>query len=367
MNRARTAAGGDLRAVIMAGGSGTRFWPLSRAKRPKQFLDIVGAKSMVEETVGRLRPLIPARRVYPVANAAQTRTLRRLLKRIPAANFLVEPLARNTAPSLILATASVWLKNPEAVIAALPADHLIREEARFLKKLGAAAGLAAAEDVIVTFGITPSHPSTGYGYIHFDRTSQREAGGEPFFPVLAFKEKPARDEAEAFLAEGGYAWNSGMFVWRADVFASKLKRHAPDFYPFWEAVVAALRKNNRRALRAAFETVTATSIDYALMERARGVIVSPGDFGWSDVGAWSSLLEVWPRGPEGNAARGELVSVESRGCLVYNPGKLTALVGVDNLVVVETADALLVCRLDKDQKVRAVVDELKRRKGVRLL
>jgi len=367
MSRGRTTNAADLRAVIMAGGSGTRFWPLSRARRPKQFLDIVSAKSMVEETVDRLRPLIPGRRVYTIANAEQTRTLRRLLKRLPEANFLVEPLARNTAPSLILATAAVWLKNPQAVIAALPADHLITEKERFLKKLAAAAEVAAAEDVIVTFGITPSHPATGYGYIHFDRTSGREADGEPFFPVLAFKEKPVREQAEAFLAEGGYAWNSGMFLWRADVFARKLERFAPDFFPFWVAVVAALRKNNGRALRAAFETVTATSIDYALMEKAEGVIVLPGDFGWSDVGAWSSLLEVWPRSAEGHAARGELISVESRGCLVYNPRKLTALVGVEGLVVIDTADALLVCRLDKDQKVRAVVDELKRRKRVGLL
>ena len=367
MSRRPAAGGVDLRAVIMAGGTGTRFWPLSRAKRPKQFLDIVSAKSMVEETVLRLRPLIPARFVYPVANAVQTRTLKRLLKTLPAANFLVEPLARNTAPSLILATAAVWLKNPQAVIAALPADHLITEKERFLKKLAAAAGVAAAEDVIVTFGITPSHPATGYGYIHFDRASGREAGGEPFFPVLAFKEKPARDQAEAFLAEGGYAWNSGMFLWRADVFARQLERFAPDFFPFWEAVVAALRKKSSRALLAAFKTVTATSIDYALMEKAQGVIVSPGDFGWSDVGAWSSLLEVWPRDAEGHAVRGDLVSIESRGCLVYNPRKLTALVGVDNLVVVETADALLVCRLDKDQKVRAVVDELRHRKRGGLL
>ncbi|MDH4196045.1 MAG: sugar phosphate nucleotidyltransferase [Candidatus Aminicenantes bacterium] len=361
MSRGPAPRAVDLRAVIMAGGTGTRFWPLSRAKRPKQFLDIVSARSMVEETVARLRPLIPARCVYPVANAVQTRTLRRILKRIPAGNFVVEPLARNTAPSLILATAAVWLKNPQAVIAALPADHLITEKERFLKKLRAAAEVAAAEDVIVTFGITPSHPATGYGYIHFDRTSGCEAGGEPFFPVLAFKEKPAREQAEAFLAEGGYAWNSGMFLWRADVFARQLERFAPDFFPFWETVVAALRQKNRRALLAAFKTVAATSIDYALMERAQGVIVSPGDFGWSDVGAWSSLLEVWPRGPEGHGARGELVSIDSRGCLVYNPKKLTALVGVEDLVVVETADALLVCRLDKDQKVRAVVDELKRR------
>ena len=345
----------------MAGGSGTRFWPLSRASRPKQFLDIVSRASMVEETVARLRPLVHGNRVYPVANAAQTRTLRRLLPRLPRENFLVEPLARNTAPSLILATAAAWLRNTEAVVLALPADHLITKPEAFRNALRAGVEAAAREEVIVTFGIRPTHPATGYGYIQYATGAGRRRGGEEFFPAIAFREKPSREKAEAFLAEGGYAWNSGMFIWRADVFARKLRAHAPDLYPFWEACLKALASGNRRALKAAFEAVNPDSIDYALMEKARGVLVCPVDIGWSDVGSWSSLAGIWPPDASGNAARGEVVAVDSRGCIVHNPGGLTALIGVEDLVVVATRDALLVCRKDRDQDVRAVVAELKKR------
>lgn len=357
----RRAAGPDVRAVIMAGGSGTRFWPLSRAARPKQFLAIAGRSSMVVETVDRIRPLVPGRRVYPVANGTQTRTLRRLLPRLPRDNFLVEPLARNTAPSLVLATAAAWLKNRSAVVLALPADHLIAKPEPYLRALRAGVEAAAREDVIVTFGIKPAYPATGYGYIQYAAGAGRKRGGEEFFPALAFREKPSREKAEAFLAEGGYAWNSGMFVWRADVFARKLRDYAPVLVPFWEACLAALASVNRRALRAAFEAVAPDSIDYALMEKARGVLVCPVDIGWSDVGSWSSLADIWPPDASGNAARGEIIAVDGRGCVVHNPGGVTALIGVEDLVVVATRDALLVCRKDRDQDVRAVVAELKKR------
>jgi len=372
MSPAKTKArpkrsGVDLRAVILAGGRGTRFWPLGRAKRPKQFLPIAGPRSLVEETVRRIRPLIPGRRVLFVADAGQTRSLRNVFPKMPASSFLVEPLARNTAPSLMLATARVWLDDPAAVLAVLPADHVIRAPEKFLAKLEAAAGLAAAEPVLVTFGIRPTYPATGYGYIQIDRDSPRPSGGEVFYPVRAFREKPGLELADEFLAAGDYAWNSGMFVWRAEVFARMLEAFAPDLFPFWERMVAALRKKDRRALRSAFEKVPATSIDYGLMERARGVFVCEGDFGWSDVGAWSSLFEIWETDGAGNAIRGESLALDARGCLVYNPGRLTALVGVRDLVVVETRDALLVCSSSQDQRVKDVVEALRKTKKDRYL
>lgn len=349
-----------LRAVVMAGGSGTRFWPLSRRTRPKQFLDIVSSRSMVEETVERLAPLVRPRDVLTIADAAQTEGLKALLPGLPKRNFLVEPLARNTAPSLMLATARVFLEDPEAVVVALPADHLIREPGRFRTLLGAAAKAASKGESIVTFGIPPTFPSTGYGYIHFAGGKGRGVGGETFFPVLEFKEKPDLSRAEAFLADGGYLWNSGMFLWRADTFARKLKRHAPEFHLHWERMVEALKRKDGRALGAIFREVPALSIDYALMEKARGVLVAKGDFGWSDVGAWSSLFDVWPRDADGNAVRGEVIALEAADCLVHNPGKLTALIGVRDLVVVRTDDALLICRRDRDQKVKDVVEILKK-------
>jgi mannose-1-phosphate guanylyltransferase len=344
----------------MAGGSGTRFWPLSRKSRPKQFLDIVSAKSMAEETVERLEPLVARRDVLTIADAGQTESLKRLLPRLPRKNFLVEPLARNTAPSLMLATARVWLEDPEAVVAALAADHLIRDPARFRTVLEAGALAASKGDHIVTFGIPPTFPSTGYGYIHYAGEKSRKVSGEPFFPVLEFKEKPDLATAEVFLADGNYLWNSGMFLWRADTFARKLKRYAPVFYPYWERMLEALTKKDKKALLRIFEEIPALSIDYALMEKARGVLVTKGDFGWSDVGAWSSLFDVWPRDAAGNAVRGETVALESGNCLVHNPGKLTALIGVNDLIVVDTGDALLICRRDLDQKVKDVVEVLKK-------
>ena len=360
-------AGSNLWAVVLAGGRGTRFWPLGRAGRPKQFLPIAGRRTMVEDTVGRLRPLIPGSRLLLVADAGQTRTLRRLFPRLPRSSFLVEPLARNTAPSLMLATARVWLEDPSAAMAVLPADHLVRGAGKFRNKLRAAAAFAAENDSIVTFGIRPTSPATGYGYIRFLKDGVRRAGGEAFYPVRAFREKPDLDAAKKLIAAGDCAWNAGLFVWRAEVFAEKLEAFAPDLWPAWKAMVEALRKRHPERLRRVFERLPAISIDYALMEKAQGVFVCEGDFGWSDVGTWSSLFGVWKADKAGNAARGEFLVLDSSGCLVYNPGRLTALVGVRDLIVVEAGGALLVCPAGQDQRVREVVEALKTMKKTRYL
>jgi len=350
----------DIRAVIMAGGSGTRFWPMSRKRVPKQFLPIISARTMIEETALRLLPLIPYRRIYTIAGESHSRNIRRLLPKIPRANVLVEPRARNTAPALILATARIYLENPRAVVLVLPADHLIHDRGVFLKKLEAAAVAASDEEALVTFGIPAESPATGYGYIQCRKTRARRIHDERFYAVQAFKEKPSYEQAAAFLKEGGYFWNSGMFIWRAEVFARSLERFAPDFAPFWIKALDALGKRSRAGLSAVFEEIPSLSIDYALMEKARGVLVCEGDFGWSDVGAWSSLPDIWGRDKNGNSFRGECVAVDSRGALCFSPGKLTALIGVSDLIVVNTRDALLVCRADQDQKVKEVLELLKK-------
>jgi mannose-1-phosphate guanylyltransferase len=265
----------------------------------------------------------------------------------------------------MLATARVWLDDPDAVVVVLPADHIIRDEAKFLRTLKAGVEAAARSDALVTFGIPPTYPATGYGYIRHDRAKGRRIGGAVFYPVRAFKEKPNLAQADEYLASGDYAWNSGMFVWRAGVFAEKIAAVSADLGRAWKAMVEALRPGGGPDLRKAFALAPALSIDYALMEKTEGVLVADGDFGWSDVGAWSTLLEIWPRDGNGNAVRGETLAIDAKGCLVWNPGRLTALIGVRDLIVVEAGDALLVCDAAFDQKVRNVVEALKRKKALR--
>jgi len=350
----------DVRAVIMAGGSGTRFWPLSRKRRPKQFLPIVSSRTMLEETAARIKPLVPPAKIFTVANAAQTRLIGRILPRLPKDNLIVEPRARNTAPSLLLATARVYLESAEAVVAVLPSDHLITDNVKFLRKLEAAAAAAHRTESLVTFGVPPAFPSTGYGYIHFHKDASKRFGGEEFHEVESFREKPDVETAVEFLRSGDYFWNSGMFVWRADAFAEALKRHAPELHGFWVRILEALRspRGGRKRLAAIFDEIPSISIDYALMEKADGVLVTRGDFGWSDVGAWSSLSEIWDTDEAGNAGKGESVFLDSEGTICYNPGKLTALVGVKDLVIVNTEDTLLVCRKDQDQRVKEIIEIL---------
>lgn len=351
----------------MAGGSGTRFWPLSRQKKPKQFLPIISNKTMIEETVERLLPLVPYPKIYTVANPELTESLRKHLPQLPEENFIVEPCGKNTAPSLILATASIFLQNHEAVVAALPADHLIKNASLFRKKLKAAFKAAVQSTKLITFGIPPSFPATGYGYIHFSQVKPLLILREKFYKVEQFKEKPKLDQARIFLRKGNYFWNSGIFIWQASVFAQKIKNYAPELFKHWPKLVKALKNKDRDQISSIFSALPSISIDYALMERAKGVLMAEGNFGWSDVGAWSSLADIWPKEEKKNALRGDSILLESEGCLLHSPHKLTALIGVKDLIVVDTEDALLICHKDHDQKVKEVVEKLKKEGKIELL
>lgn len=351
----------DIRALIMAGGVGTRFWPLSRKQKPKQFLPIISEKTMIEETVRRLLPILSPSQIYTVANREHSETITKLLPQIPEKNILIEPKGKNTAPSLMLATAVIHCQNPDAVVAALPADHLILDVGRFLQKLEAASRAALENPLIITFGIPPSSPSTGYGYIQISPEESNELSGETFFAVQKFKEKPDKKQAEDFLASGNHFWNSGMFLWQAKTLPIKLEQYAPELFPFWERLVKGLQTKQESYLVSVFDEIPSISIDYALMERAQPVWMCLGDFGWSDVGAWSSLPSVWPKDDKGNAIRGEAILLDTTNCLVHNPNRLTALVGVKDLIIVDTKDALLVCRTDCDQKVKKIVEILNKK------
>ena len=351
----------DFRVVIMAGGVGTRFWPLSRGNKPKQFLPIISDKTMIEETIHRLHPLVHYSKIYTIANLEQTQSIRHLLPQIPEENLLIEPQGKNTAPSLILATAFISLQNPEAVVAALPADHLIKESSLFLEKLKAGAIAASREGRLITFGIRPDYPATGYGYIQFSKENPIPTSGESFYVVQKFREKPDLETAESFLSQGNYFWNSGMFLWQASIFAQKLQEYAPSMFVSWKKILDALKNNDRGQIESIFEEIPSISIDYALMEKAKGVLMAEGNFGWSDVGAWSALADIWPQDKEGNTLRGENIVLDSKNCLLYNPQKLTALIGVKDLIVIETEDALLLCSKSEDQKVKDLVERLKKK------
>jgi mannose-1-phosphate guanylyltransferase len=349
----------DFRVVIMAGGAGTRFWPMSRKNKSKQFLPIVSEKTMIEETIDRLSPQVPLSSIYTIANPEKTEIIKKLLPNLPDENLLIEPTAKNTAPSLVLATARIYLQNPKAILAALPADHLIKDSSLFLQKLKAAATAASSGNNLITFGIPPLYPSTGYGYIQFSTENPSHSLDEPFYTVREFKEKPEPKQAEAFLKKGNYFWNSGMFIWQADVFAQKLERFAPDMFSYWTKIQDALKATDETQIISLFKKIPSISIDYALMEKAEGVLMARGDFGWSDVGAWSSLADIWTQDEAGNAIKGDSLILDSQNCLVNNPGKLTALIGVKDIIVVDTEDALLVAHKSQDQKVKDAVEALK--------
>jgi mannose-1-phosphate guanylyltransferase len=344
----------------MAGGSGTRFWPRSRSRVPKQLLPILGGRSLLQETTVRLTPPIPRRCVLVVTGRAQAAAVRRQLPRLPAGAVLVEPEGRNTAAAIALAALHIARRDPSALMAVLPADHAISPVATFRADLTLALDVAERTGGLVTLGLPPRYPETGYGYIRPGEPirGQPRGGRGRVATVAAFIEKPDRARAEALLEEGGVLWNAGIFAWRVETILAELRSHLPEVL---EPLAAAVGRGPR-ALAAAYRVVPAVSIDTGVLERATRVAVVRARFEWSDVGSWSALEPFWSVGGNGpNAVSGQALAIDSRGCVVDSPTRLVALLGVDDLVVVDTRDALLVCRKDRAQDVRLVVEELRRR------
>jgi len=345
-------------AVIMAGGKGARFWPRSREKMPKHLLDILGERTIIQETVERIRPLVPAERTLIVTGQSHAAELIRQLPEIPTENILIEPVGRNTAPCIGLAALHIQKRAGDAVMMVLPSDHRIGDEDGFRRVLKAAAQTAASGDCLVTIGIRPTGPETGYGYL--EQGERFAAIGEgDIFRVRSIREKPPREEAERFLAQGGFLWNSGMFAWKASTILQQIGQHLPDL----DRGLAKIREafgTDREAdvLGRTYRELPSVSIDYGVMEKARDVLIVPGSFGWSDLGSWDALWEVSPKDGQGNSVRGPFIGIDAARSLVHSPGKLVALVGVEDLLVVETDDALLICRRGRSQDVKKVVQAL---------
>jgi mannose-1-phosphate guanylyltransferase len=354
-------------AVIMAGGRGARFWPRSRESKPKHLLDIVSDKTIIRETVDRVSPMIPPQKILIVTGQSHAQELIRQLPGIPQENIIIEPVGRNTAPCIGLAALHIKRKAPDDVMLVLPSDHLIRDEKQFRKILSVATVMAQRGDYLVTVGIRPTGPETGYGYIEQGQ-EQAVIEGETVYDVRSIREKPDLAQAQAMLAQSGFSWNSGMFIWKVSAILKALKQWLPDLYNGLLQIEAALGSAREAAVvDQVYQQARSVSIDFGVMEKARNTLVIPGDFGWSDVGSWDALWEVSPRDENGNAVRGQAIAIDSRNCLVHSPGKTVALVGVEDLIIVETTDALLICKRGASQDVRKVVDRLEREKRRELL
>jgi mannose-1-phosphate guanylyltransferase len=359
--------------VVMAGGSGTRFWPLSRRNRPKQFLALAGDSPLLAATVARLPPLAPPARTYVVCGPKHAAAARRMLPKLPKENFIVEPVARNTAPCIGLAALHVAGKDPRGIIAMLPADHHVARPAAFREALAAAAGLAE-RGVIATIGIHPSRPETGYGYLKLGPRLAARSGGTPArakgkaasaapHKVERFVEKPDVVTAARYLADGGYLWNSGIFVFRADVILEEIRRAMPVLGEQLDVIERDLgTPAYEKTLRRVFPDCPSISIDYGVMEKSHRIAVVPADFGWSDVGSFAALPDVRPTDHLGNVAEGDALVLDGRNnVVVATRDRPVALVGVDDVVVVDAGDAILVTRRDRAQDVRRAVEELSRR------
>lgn len=379
----------EIFAVILAGGSGSRLWPLSRQHLPKQFLALDGEASLLQTTINRLAPVIEAGKILIVTQElhAKGEAYHALLPY----RSLFEPVGRNTAPAIALAAACLMADGSDPVMVVLPADHVIKDEVEFRARLLSAIAVAESGK-LVTFGIQPTRPDTGFGYIKVKNSTENKSAlgtdeqgprakglregaengytqslvsdhGSCIYDVERFTEKPDHAAAEQFLAEGNYFWNSGMFVWRASVILAEIRQHLPAVYQVVQAIIAQSRiaGNFQLAVDAHFAAMPSISIDYGVLEKSSCVSLIPCDFGWNDVGSWHAVHEIAEKDADGNALQGNVIALDCKNSLIRAEKRLVAAIGIENICVVETADAILISRSDQTQRVREVVDALQER------
>ena len=348
-----------LYAVVMAGGGGTRLWPLSRRTHPKQMLKLFGGRTMFQLSVDRLLPLLPPERVFVVTAAVQVEALAAQCPNLPRENFIVEPLGRGTAACIGLAALHLHRRDSEAVMVVTTADHFIRREKVFRDTL-VAAQRVAEKGYLVTLGIEPSFPATGYGYISQGEWLGIEAGVE-YFRTECFTEKPDVATALHFLQEGTYAWNSGMFIWKTTRILEEIARLMPDLDTTLHTLAIDLDTEAYEAtLQELWPQLYKQTIDYGIMEKAEQVAVIPVDLGWSDIGVWASVLAMHQSDESGNVLLGDVISVDTNGTMVFSNGeRLISTIGVRDLIIVDTPDAILITHRDQSQHVRQIVTRLR--------
>jgi mannose-1-phosphate guanylyltransferase len=353
----------NLYAVIMAGGVGSRFWPQSRERSPKQVLEIVGSGSMIFNTIERIRPLVQWDQVLVVTNKLQKEII---LKQVPSLlvhNVLTEPIGRNTAPCIGLAAKWISRHDPDGVMVILPADHIIRDTEEFLRVIQRSARVAQESNALVTIGIQPTHPETGYGYIQFeDSPEKNQYAAEGIFSVKTFAEKPNLETAEKFLKSGDFLWNSGMFIWKASVILQEIEKNIPELGDQLTKLDHVIGTEQYQAtLERVYGVIRSISIDYGVMEKTSKVFVAKGDFGWNDVGSWDEVVRLTPVDGEGNALRGTVIAKDSHRNYIDAGNKVVATIGIDDVIVVTTDDAVLICKKGRSQDVKEVVDYLRRK------
>lgn len=342
-----------LYAVIIAGGSGERFWPRSRADRPKQFLPVAGKETMFEATVRRVKPVVPPERIFVCTGRDFTAKAGELAPEIPSGNFIGEPCGRNTAAAVGLSAVSVMRADREAVMAVLPADHVIEDEDLFRETLSSASRAAVELETLLVFGIEPDRPATGYGYI---KAGESVPGPEGVFRVESFLEKPDREKAGEFLREGSYYWNSGMFVWTCGAIMKEISLLLPELYEGLQKI-----EKDPGAVNEVYGRLPEISIDYGVMEKTRNIAMMRGGFGWSDIGSWDALEKTAAGDGNGNTVLAEnFKAVDACGNIAVSDGPLIAAVGVSGLVIAVDGDAVLVCGKDRAQDVKKLVGELRK-------
>lgn len=345
-----------LYGLIMAGGVGSRFWPESRESRPKQFLDILGTgRSLLRMTFERLLPLIPAENIRVLTHEKYAPLVLEHLPEISESQLILEPSRNNTAPCIAYASLKLQQLDPESILVTTPADHIILKEDLFREKIHLAAEFAARHSALITLGIQPSRPDTGYGYIQYDRS-----GNDPVRPVRQFTEKPSLDRAKSFIASGDFVWNAGIFIWKTSDILTAFDKWSPDvlreLLPGKELMNT---ENEREFIQMAYPSTPAISIDYAIMEKADNVFTIPADIAWSDLGTWNSVYLERDKDDHGNVIDGRALAFDSSGCLIRMPsGKLAVIKGLEDFIVVDDKDVLLIWPRNDEQAIKAVRDKI---------
>lgn len=349
--------------LIMAGGAGTRFWPKSRIAKPKQYLSLFGEQSLIQESVKRFANFIPEDSIYVVSAKSQQAVLESQTTNLPKSNLIFEPVGKNTLPAIGLAALFIAEKDTDGVMIVSPSDHLIQNEALFQQCIESAALIADKNEGIVTIGITPKYPATGYGYVQINEEIQIGQSIKSY-AVTRFVEKPNVDVATGYLKQGGFFWNSGIFVFKVSVFLKAVQEFSPALYADLLRIKEHIGlETYEEAVDRIYREVTSISIDYGILEKASNVFLVQGDFVWNDLGSWEEVYKYDPNKDENqNATSGEVILIDTKNSYVSAPNSLVAVVGLDDVIVVQEGDTILVCKRDRAEDIKAVVGEITRRK-----